>query len=267
MTFPAAPTDPHLADLGALPRVLDAGGWFIPLAQATHVADLLPYETRQGRLNLAPLPGERFHAGTWAQVNFTTPGLRLPYPDGFFDFAYCGHTIEDLSDPEPLLRELPRVARAGVIRCPSRLSEQTRGVRDRMASASGHPHHHWIVDVAEERLRLCAKADSLSARTSLLPLSHYERRCSADPAAKETVFFWRGTLLYTLLSGGVAATVARAFARSQAVSAGERGRDGMVRTLRRLKYWRRPDPAQATANWWRQILALSRPFSRIPLPE
>jgi SAM-dependent methyltransferase len=257
----------RLATLATCPRVLDAGGWFIPRPEATHVVDLLPYETRQGRLTLAPQPGERFTAATWTQVDFTTPGLHLPYADGFFDFAHCGHTIEDLSNPEPLLRELSRVARAGVIRCPSRLSEQTRGVRDRMSASAGHPHHEWIVDQVKDGLRLCSKTDSLPGAANLLPLSLYERTCASDPTAHETVHFWHDALHFTLIRGEAAAAIARSFARSRVLQPGEAMLDGLIRGLRRIKYWRRRESPDSITGWWRDVLALSRPYSRIPLPE
>lgn len=56
-----------LAELPGTARVLDAGGWFIPLPRATHVVDLMPYETRRCVVTLEPLAGERFTRDTWLQ--------------------------------------------------------------------------------------------------------------------------------------------------------------------------------------------------------
>ena len=44
--------------------------------------------------------------------------------DGFFDFAICSHTLEDVCDPVWVCEELARVAKAGYIEVPSRLEEQ-----------------------------------------------------------------------------------------------------------------------------------------------
>jgi SAM-dependent methyltransferase len=229
--------------INALPpssRVLDLGGWFKPLAEATHVVDFMPYETRRGELSLRPLPGERFSRNTWIQADFLKPGFRLPFADGTFPFAHCGHTLEDLTDPEPLLREIRRVSRAGCIRGPSRLSEQTRGVRDRKTDFPGHPHHHWIIDPVSGGLRLCSKKDSLSPANggASLPLTHYERLAEAPggAAASEFQFIWKGSFEFEFVRGADAAALALAFARSQHVTGFDRLRDPLIRRCRRWKH-------------------------------
>lgn len=158
--------------LPATARILDAGAWFNPCLAATDIVDVMPYETRRGSLTLGSVPGERFSKSTWRQVDFLQAGLRLPYADQAFDFSICTQTIEDLADPEPLLRELQRVSRAGYIESPSRLSEQTAGVRDRISATPGHPHHHWIVECAGARLELSPKTVSLEGprRYHVVPL-------------------------------------------------------------------------------------------------
>src|SRR5258708_1424846 len=107
----------HLeASLAALPtsaRILDAGGWFLPLNRATHVVDLMPYETRRGRLSLERSDDERFSNKTWFQADFCSPTLRLPFDEKYFDFCTCTQTLEDLANPAPLLGELRRIARPG----------------------------------------------------------------------------------------------------------------------------------------------------------
>ena len=132
-----------LRQLPSQSRILNLGGWFCPLHEATDVVDLMPYETRRGRLALEPLPGERFTRADWHQADFMAPGFRLPFDDKCCDFAYCGQTVEDLPDPARLLQEMMRVARAGFIRSPSRLIEQSRGVSDRQTSRPGFAHHRY----------------------------------------------------------------------------------------------------------------------------
>ena len=77
-------------------KILDAGGWFKPFSLATHVVDLMPWETRGGKLQLEALPDERFTKQTWHQINFLQPNLELPFDDKYFDFSICSHTLEDL---------------------------------------------------------------------------------------------------------------------------------------------------------------------------
>lgn len=247
-------------------RVLDCGGWFQPLARADHVVDLMPYETRGARLQTEPLPGERFRKETWHQVNFLATDLRLPFADGEFDFVYCSHTLEDLADPFPLLRELGRVARAGCLVTPSRLSEQTAGARDRMSGAPGHPHHHWIVDTHAGRPRFAPKAASLRLWwRGTVPLRVAERVAGASGDAAEWVFPWRNELAWEQLDEKLSAAVAEKFARDLGVGLGARALDALIRRLRRLKHGRRRHDPAATRRGWEEIVALSQPFSRLPL--
>ncbi len=254
------------AALDALPpdaRVLDLGGWFCPLSRATHVADAMPYQTRLGRLNLAPLPGERFTADTWMLADFTAPDFRLPVPDKFFDFAFCGQTVEDLTTPEPLLREMRRVARAGVIESPTRLKEQSIGVRDRITSLCGHPHHHWILDVVGHRLELAPKSATAALPRSryALPLLTCERLVHAG-AAHDIHFAWTDSFEWRLLNADEARVRAGEFYRTAAPTLRERATDPVIRRLRGLKWRLRGRRADDPSAWLQEMLTLSAPYRR-----
>jgi hypothetical protein len=256
-----------LAGLPDSARVLDAGGWFKPLPRATHVLDLMPYETRAGVLALTPLPDERFTCDTWLQVDFLAPDLKLPFPDRFFEFAVCGHTIEDLVDPTPLLRELRRVSCAGYFESPSRLCEQTVGQRDRMGTAQGHPHHQWIVESdGSTCLRLFHKSDSFDANpASRVPLRTFERCVGQPPHADSCQLLWRGHFEFELIRGEPARRRAAEFAAGLDVRPLDRTLDAATRAIRRIVYARRRTSPEKLAAWWQEMLRLSRPYSRIPL--
>ncbi|MCF7688801.1 MAG: class I SAM-dependent methyltransferase [Cephaloticoccus sp.] len=247
--------------------VLDAGGWFDPYLKATHVVDLMPYETRGGKLQLDPLPGERFTKATWHQVNFLNQGLKLPFPDKFFDFSVCGHTIEDLANPVPLLNELRRVSKSGYIETPSRILEQTVGARDRMTDAQGHPHHHWIVDVEDDRLLLSSKINSLRGPRKLhaMPLRTYERLIACKAILPIMSFNWHGTFYVLILPDDTATTRAHDLINISGVSAIDRLLDFCQRKLRLLKSDLFCPPQLKTNVWWQEMLKISRPFSTIPL--
>jgi SAM-dependent methyltransferase len=248
-------------------RILDASGWFIPFERATHVVDLMPYETRGGVLRLDPLPGERFAKSTWHQADFLDPALRLPYPDKFFDYSVCGQTVEDLADPRPLLAELRRVSQAGCIETPSRLSEQTVGQRDRMTGAQGHPHHHWIVEAAGNRLLLSRKSVSLAGPPSrhAVPLRTFEPIVAAHPGEGLMCFPWERDFGWEILPDDEAVRRAQALVDSLRITAWDRGLDRIVRRMRRLKRGLLDPAPRATNVWWQEMLALSRPYSTIPL--
>ncbi len=255
---------PLRAKLDALPadaRVLDLGGWFRPLPRATHVADAMPYQTRLGRLNLAPLPGERFTADTWMLADFTAADFHLPVPDKFFAFAFCGQTVEDLATPEPLLREMGRVARAGVIESPSRLTEQSIGVRDRITSRCGHPHHAWIIDVTGNKLELSPKSATATLARShhAIPLLTFERLVRGG--AEQTIHFaWSGAFTWRVIADDEARRRAERFHCSANPTLRERLIDPVIRRLRGVKWrlrGRRPDDP---SGWFKEMLALSAPY-------
>lgn len=246
--------------------ILDVGGWFSPEPRATHVVDLMPWETRGARLTPAPQPGERFTRDTWFQADFLQPDFSLPFADASFDLVTCGHTLEDLADPGPLLGEMARVGRRGLIECPSRLIEQTMGIRDRESARPGHPHHHWIVESVGGALLLYAKADSgLEDEAGLVPLVHTDRAVARTPGADLVFHAWTGRLDHRIIRGPECRERAGGFVAALGVSEYSRQEDRLLRFARRLRR-RLRGPAAVPSPWWPQIVEASRPYSKIPLP-
>ncbi len=252
------PTGPHV-------RILDIGGWLSPLNAATHVIDLMPYATRRGRLALEPEPGECFNRESWHQADFLHPDLRLPYVDGFFDFVYCGHTLEDLEDPVPLLREIARIARAGRVFSPSRLAEQTLGIRDRASCFPGHPHHRWILDAGPSGLEFCPKAPSIRRSSNLVPLVLFQKWVDLDPSRYHIDWVWQGPIRWSLLDDSTAESRATEFAASLKISPSVRLQDHLLRLGRRFRNRLAGCPKDDPSAWWKSVVTLSRPYSLIPL--
>ncbi len=94
--------------------------------------------------------------GFEGQVKVDFERDRLPYADQEVGFLFCRHTLEDLADPDHLLREIKRVAKAGYLEIPSPLAELTRGV-DAVGDHVGYCHHRWVGVGAGSHLKLCAK--------------------------------------------------------------------------------------------------------------
>lgn len=245
--------------------ILDVGGWFKPEPRATHVVDRMPWETRGATLNTTRLPNERFSKETWFQADFLNPGLRLPFEDGQFDLILCGHTIEDLENPEPLLTEMERVGKRGFIQSPSRLAEQTIGIRDRESTRPGHPHHHWIAESVGGRLLLYSKEDSdLKKALRLLPLSFTERTVRDSSETLDMTHGWESQLAYRLIRGPECAHAATAFVARRRIGRSVRFLDRVQRFARRIRSRLSGQPTDDT-SWWPRIVADSRPYSRIEL--
>ena len=176
-----------LSELAEDALVLDVGGWAKPLARADWVIDLMPYETRGLYGERDPDP-ERFSAETWVQCDFCDRG-NWPFEDGQFDFVICSHTLEDVRDPVWVCSEMNRVARAGYIEVPSRLDEQSYGIHGDWV---GWSHHHWLVDVAPNRVEFVFKSWSLGSRPEYF-LTPEEAATLADEERVQAMF-WEGEL-------------------------------------------------------------------------
>jgi hypothetical protein len=178
-----------LAALADDDLVLDVGGWAQPLARADWVLDLMPYETR-GLYGEADPEPERFSADTWV-VHDICDREPWPFADDQFDFVVCSHTLEDVRDPVWVCSELNRVARAGYIEIPARSEEQTRGVHGPWV---GWSHHHWLVDVVDERVEFVLKPHLLHGRSEFWVDGQWLDEQS--PAAKVSSLFWEGSFDY-----------------------------------------------------------------------
>jgi hypothetical protein len=172
--------DRVLAETRHLRRVLDVGGSAIPLETATHIIDLI-----------APSK----NGATFIQRDI----CKKPWPfhDGYFDYAVCSHTLEDIRDPIGACEELMRVAKRGYIEVPSRLREifhhkpfmRLRAMLGR-PSRMGYGHHRWFCERDGNGLVFIAKTSTaIQPRYALTRLS-FGRELTPEEAFLG--FFWEG---------------------------------------------------------------------------
>lgn len=93
--------------------------------------------------------GQRSGASA-ARVNrplFDADAADMPFADKVFDFAICSHVLEHVDQPERVISELTRVAKAGYIEVPSSAS----------AKIVDFPSHLWWVTLEDGVLVFTAK--------------------------------------------------------------------------------------------------------------
>ena len=169
--------------------VLDVGGWAAPLNRADWVLDLMPYDTRGGLVAGGFGHGpERFDASRWVERDICDRDP-WPWPDGFFDFAVCVTTLEDVRDPVGVCRELSRVAKAGYVEVPTVWAELAHWWE---GPYLGHAHHRWLCDVEDGGLVFLHKAHSIHADRRL----RVHRRWTSEMAVEDHLqgLFWEGGL-------------------------------------------------------------------------
>ena len=230
----------HSGDL-----VLDVGGWASPFRRATHVIDLMPYETRGQYGSLLSDMPEHFTRDTWVRRDLCdrTP---FPFPDKYFNFVICTQTLEDLRDPIWVYAELVRIGQRGYIEVPSRRLEMTRGVES--LRYAGHYHHRWLIDVEGDTLTFHFKTSLVNESWRYhLPPREFDR---LPQEKRMSSLFWYGTFNFceqiTIEYEQVKRDLA-AYVRQQAVYSIWRYRlsdisSGVARRLPRLRRWYR--------RWW-----------------
>ncbi len=180
-----------LERIGPDDRVLDVGGWARCFNRADTVIDKFSYETRgqayNDRLGIGPQGGseERFSRERWICRDLCDREP-WPFPDRWFDYCTCSHTLEDLRDPLWVCSEIQRVAKAGYIECPSLAFELTRG-REACVPV-GLSHHLWLVEVEDQTITFLPKLHNLHGDPALsLPA---EVGATLSEADQVTSLFW-----------------------------------------------------------------------------
>lgn len=115
-------------------KVLDVGGGHNPFSRADNIidSDLTDGNHRDGR-GIPPVFKDRYMKGDLHS---------LPFEDKTFDFIFCSHVLEHVSDPETACRELMRVGKRGYIETPRKWTE----------FFAGYPSHRWLIDVIDNEL-------------------------------------------------------------------------------------------------------------------
>lgn len=113
-------------------KVLDIGSGAYPFPYATHLADLYEGETGH-RAEPLVKDGRPFKV-----VNVEN----TPYDDQEFDFVYCSHVLEHVSDPARACEELMRIGKRGYIETPTRVSDIM------LNFCHLKEHHKWYIVMA-----------------------------------------------------------------------------------------------------------------------
>lgn len=171
-------------------RVLDIGAAREPFRRATHIVDMLT------RAEARATFGRYFNDPPIADANWIAVDVcdskPLPFPDKFFDFVVCSHTLEDIRDPIRVCQEMSRVAKAGYIECPSPLLELTKGVDRAGGSWVGYAHHRWIVSTASGGLEFVMKPHFVHGSTRFHFSPGFADALSAE--RRFTKLFWTGAV-------------------------------------------------------------------------
>lgn len=189
----------------AAERVLDAGGGRHPLNAATHILDLMPYGGPHVYDPVAPNTPQRYTPETWIVHDALKPPW--PFPDKHFDFSFCSHLLEDVSQPWIVCQELMRVSRAGYIETPSRQREIFSKVRMfelRRALGQkpeiGNDHHQWFVEMRAGVLTFTPKDEDMLRAKPNLRITRADLGRKMNVAESGLGFFWEDSFKFEVLA-------------------------------------------------------------------
>jgi ubiquinone/menaquinone biosynthesis C-methylase UbiE len=119
-------------------KVLDVGSGNVPSHFATHLVDVTIENNDYGRAGMAfkHVDGIPIY-----ECNLE----KLPFEDNEFDFVYCSHVLEHVTDPDKACSELMRVGKRGFIESP------TRG-KDIWLNTAKVSNHRWAIENNNNKL-------------------------------------------------------------------------------------------------------------------
>jgi SAM-dependent methyltransferase len=164
-------------------RVLEIGSGARPHSRSNILVDRFPGTTPQREDQ--PLRRD-------ARPLVLADGCQLPFRDKSFDYVICVHVLEHVQQPELLLREMQRVARAGYIETPTELF-------DFLFNVPPYPDVHlWYVNVVEGELVITRKHPGNSANRFAYLLDnarredpYFERWLEKSPHLFTVQFEWQ----------------------------------------------------------------------------
>lgn len=116
---------------------------------------------------------------------------------GKFDFAICSHTLEDVCNPQMVVKHINRIASAGYVAMPSkykefsRFAEHTAGMNYR-----GYCHHRWIYSILNNGLMAFPKLSWIELDPTFDALT--------SPALSSTypelAMYWHGSLILKVVN-------------------------------------------------------------------
>ena len=120
--------------------------------------------------------------------------------NGKFDFSICTHTLEDISNPKLVCKQLSKISKAGYIAIPSkyielsRLNDVGKEIMIDGRSFKGFIHHRYIFNIQNGNFFAYPKLNFLEAD------DYYNLFATTDANKQDLSFFWSDSIELNIIN-------------------------------------------------------------------
>lgn len=115
---------------------------------------------------------------------------------GKFDFSVCSHTLEDITNPVFVAKQLAKISKQGYVSFPSKHCELNRGEAG-PHGWRGCCHHRWIFDIKDDKLFAFPKLPCLEY------IQEFDKMISTDENKWNISIYWKDDIHINEVNGWV----------------------------------------------------------------
>ncbi len=173
-------------------KILDVGGSMMQHTEikVDTIVDLIRPED-------SPYNPSKLLAKHFVKLDITRD--KFPFKDKEFDVVLCTHTLEDLPTPFPVMEEIQRVGKRGLIATPTMGSDMAFGPIDYTGWITGarrmpgEAHHRWFIVKEGKKLKIIPK---------IYPVLYTPQfQIIKWDGEREMVYFWKDKIEYEEFPG------------------------------------------------------------------
>ena len=169
-------------------RIIDVGG-----GKEKHVSDKFDFIDACVDMREVNHPGVKHFQGNindpelWEDIHAEVA------ENGKFDYCICTHTLEDLSSPAYVARQISKIAKSGIVSFPSKYKEMCR-FEFGPESYRGYNHHRWIMTIQDGSVLALPKINLVEA-------PHFDQLTEYSSRDREELYaLWNDNLDFKIIN-------------------------------------------------------------------
>lgn len=113
--------------------------------------------------------------------------LRMPFKNKVFDFSYCSHVLEHVTNPQKAIREIMRISKRGYIEVPNGIGEMIKPFIS----------HLWFIYLIDHTLIFVRKSKKLH---TILSINNSQEQALIDKLHSPFIrYYWKDKIEFEIL--------------------------------------------------------------------